>query len=80
MTKVEQVALAIWQKKLNVNDGFEVFNMLTARDSWIDVARAAIQAMKEPTRAMRHASDFLTAEIKYPAMIDAALSETSEES
>lgn len=38
------------------------------------VARAAIEAMREPTIAMRHACTFEEAEVTWPAMIDAALS------
>jgi len=40
-----------------------------------DPARAAIAAMREPTNAMRKVCSFETAEIEYPAMIDAALAE-----
>lgn len=39
------------------------------------VARAAIEAMREPTLAMRKVSSFKGAEIDWPAMIDAALAE-----
>lgn len=36
-------------------------------------ARAAITAMREPTTEMRKVCSFETAEVEYPAMIDAAL-------
>jgi hypothetical protein len=38
-------------------------------------AKAAIEAMREPTNAMRKVCSFETAEIEYPAMIDEALAE-----
>lgn len=37
------------------------------------LARAAIEAMREPTFEMRRVSSFTAAEIDWPAMIDAAL-------
>jgi hypothetical protein len=52
-------------------------------ESWMILARAAIEAMREPTEEMRSAGDDLiqrrdgTAAI-YQAMIDAALSQVSE--
>lgn len=39
------------------------------------MARAAIEAMREPTLAMRKVSSFRAAEVDWPAMIDAALSD-----
>lgn len=80
MTMIERVARALAQA-----DGFHADAKSNDSDEvpawhlYREMARAAIQAMREPTKAMRHASDFETAEIKYPAMIDAALSETSED-
>jgi hypothetical protein len=38
-----------------------------------EVARAAIAAMREPTDEMRKVCSFETAEVEWPAMIDAAL-------
>lgn len=91
MTKVEQVALAIWQKKMNTKDGVEIFNRLTARDEWLGIARAAIEAMRGPTDKMKESGSFTgwsdgtgaiseveAAEVWHD-MIDAALSETSED-
>lgn len=78
MTKVEQVALAIWQKKMNTKDGVEIFDRLTAREEWLDIARAAIRAMGEPGRPDGSgAISKLEATEVWIARIDAALSETS---
>ncbi|MGU3387325.1 hypothetical protein ACLBYG_22635 [Methylobacterium sp. D53M] len=44
------------------------------REIYRDLARAVISAMREPNLAMRRVCSFPTAEIVWPAMIDAALS------
>lgn len=46
-----------------------------ARERWRAYARAALAAMRSPTLAMRKVCSFETAEVEYPAMIDAALSQ-----
>ena len=50
--------------QMNVDAGWGIF----AED-----ARLAIEAMREPTFAMRKECSFSVAEIDWPAMIDAAL-------
>lgn len=85
MTKVEEVARALsasdganWDAKTDS----ETANGCTPdeqRDYWREKARAAIEAMREPSIAMRHVATFQAAEIDWPAMIDAALSEDKEQ-
>lgn len=50
---VEKVAVAIWQARMRTTDGEEVFSRLEGRQDWIECARAAIQAMKDPSTQMR---------------------------
>jgi hypothetical protein len=45
------------------------------RDHWRGIARAAIEAIREPGLAIRKLTTFEFAEIEWPRLIDAALSE-----
>jgi hypothetical protein len=65
VTKLEQVALA-----MAAANGEE----FTAGD-YLEMARAAVEALREPSIAMRHACRFEFAEVDWPAMIDAILDE-----
>lgn len=67
MAMVEKVARAIYSA-MDVTDGLDT----AAAERY---ARAAIEAMREPNIAMRRVCDFRTAEVEWPAMIDAALNE-----
>lgn len=84
-TMVEKVARSIYEKAL-AQRPLTPFGMETDWPAWAELsdkdrnyalgeARAAINAMMEPTYAMRKVCDFETAEITYPAMIQAALKE-----
>lgn len=80
MTKVEQVARALCAHDDYDPDGPGVAGS-TAEFMWQHYrgfARAAIEAMRVPTLAMRKVCRFEVAEVDYPAMIDAALSEEGE--
>jgi hypothetical protein len=101
MTKVEQVARAIatagWKvngdERFNADDAYDLTNN-SGRFAFDEMARAAIQAMRELTQHMRDAVEKAEDEGGYvaaayehidwddawPIAIDAALSETSEES
>lgn len=85
MGKVEEVARAIWAERQKTvveaglhlkewDDETPLFRGDVRRE-----ARAAIKAMREPSIAMRSVSTFQAAEIDWPAMIDAALSEDKEQ-
>ena len=65
---VERVARAINER------GNKKYNLyMLGVDECLDLARAAIAAMRSPTEGMRKVSSFEAAERDYPAMIDAAL-------
>jgi len=83
MTKVEGVAKAIAARDLDEGDGFYDWFALTEEvtDKYLAMARAAIDAMREPTEAMVNAGydvgyspDPLPTDEVWRAMIDAALS------
>lgn len=81
MTKVEQVAEALLNihRKRNGWLPASLGELLPEhRAEWLEEARAAIEAMRVPTLAMRKVCRFEVAEVDYPAMIDAALSEEGE--
>lgn len=67
ITMIERVARAILAK---VPIGYGM-----RKDEAREYARAAIEAMREPTLAMRKVCDFECAEVTWPKLIDAALSE-----
>lgn len=69
---VEQVAKAIWELWSNIDGVYDqpAWADLKEKDKCLDLARAAIEAMREPTKAMRLLGN--DREI-WRAMIDAAL-------
>jgi hypothetical protein len=72
MSKVEEVAKAILAK---VPNGYGMTN-----DEALEYARAAIEAMREPTEAMCLAAKIWSPSLResYQQMIDAALSEQEQ--
>ncbi len=85
MGKVEEVARALcasdgenWDAR-TYNETSHGCDPEEQRDYWREKARVAIEAMREPSIAMRHVATFQAAEIDWPAMIDAALSEDKEQ-
>lgn len=84
MNMIEKVARAI--DKAGMEDakrlGFENAGMCfdevgseENRQLCLALAKAAIEAMREPSEGMRKACTFEIAELTYPNMIDAALKE-----
>lgn len=76
---IERVARAImpdaWHETVRA-DGSKYFTLVCWDEEQAKArryARAAIWAMREPTLEMRKACSFETAEVEYPAMVDAAL-------
>lgn len=83
MDMIERVAMALAS---DMEEGFPRFTQqrwdqmtALARAAHRQRARVAIEAMREPTLAMRKVSTFEAAERDWPAMIDAALSRPSPE-
>jgi len=65
---IERVAKAIWRSMGDNDDAF-----LDFRDDYLLYARAAIEAMREPTEGMLEAASRADLEDEWSAMIDAAL-------
>ena len=83
---VEKVAAAIWalQRDTDCNDYSQLWDGRgSAKELAREMARAAIEAMREPTEAMRAAKDAIDmgagTDGIWPAMISAALSDPKEE-
>ncbi len=76
MTPLERAALAVYQ----VDYPGERISGLTDPASWhMEVARAVLQALREPSEAMVKAGDscpgIMSSELMWPHMIDTALEE-----
>ena len=78
MTKIEEVAMAMNRRARYKKDDDRNYYV----DNWLEIARAAVEAMREPTRAMCDAGDAtaeywdcLDADTTWIAMIDAILAE-----
>lgn len=76
---VERVARAMRERyaKHNGDKGLVPFEAAGSREAWMECARAAIEAMREPTEAMVVAMDehagTIAPQYAYEAAIDAAL-------
>ena len=73
---IERVARVLVKVNFNDPDKAVDFGMTGFNFMWqlyIKDAKAAIEAMREPTEEMRKVCRFEFAEVDYPAMIDAAL-------
>lgn len=71
---IERVACALHEKRFAYLHWADLPE--DERQQSRDLARAAIEAMREPTLAMRKVCTFEEAEQIYPAMIDAALTDS----
>ena len=79
---IERVARAMMKVLLPIQTPEQAESQLTHDAYWLDAARAAIEAMREPTNHMKaaaHQSCFTCggAGEHWPAMIDAALDEAA---
>ena len=79
MGKVEEVARAIYEARNGPRCNPWSWQPKSHQEPYLADAKAAIKAMREPSIAMRHVATFQAAEIDWPAMIDAALSEDKEQ-
>jgi hypothetical protein len=74
MTTIERMARAIAASEASQTDTLH-YSYEASPGGYHEIAEAALKAFREPGLAIRHLTNFEFAEIEWPKLIDAALSE-----